>query len=122
MVKCWIQRTSHRDYIRGQDEADLPAKEAQRQEEARILESQLHPWWAEGASAAAGEGQEASDDAVGGRVPSQSLRRYARIRRRETLERTLRAGTVARTSYFRMCYRKGEGPPGAAFLAGKKVG
>ncbi len=55
-------------------------------------------------------------------MPSESLSRYPRIRRRETLERTLRAGAVARTSYFRMCYRVGEGPPGVAFLAGKRVG
>ena len=55
-------------------------------------------------------------------MPSESLRKYPRIKRRETLERTLRAGTVARTSYFRMCYQAGEGPPGVAFLAGTKVG
>jgi ribonuclease P protein component len=55
-------------------------------------------------------------------VASQSLRRYPRIKGRETLDQTLRAGSVARTSYFRMCYRAGEGPPGVAFLAGKKVG
>ena len=55
-------------------------------------------------------------------MPSESLSRYPRIGRRETLDVTLRAGLVARTSYFRMCYRVGEGPPGVAFLAGKKVG
>jgi ribonuclease P protein component len=55
-------------------------------------------------------------------VASQSLRRFPRIRRRETLDETIRTGEVARTSYFRVCYQKGEGPPGVAFLAGKKVG
>jgi len=55
-------------------------------------------------------------------VPSESLRRFPRINRRETLERSLKSGAVARTSYCRMCYRMGEGPPGVAFLAGKRVG
>jgi ribonuclease P protein component len=55
-------------------------------------------------------------------VPSESLRRYPRISRRETLDLTVRSGSVVRTSYGRMCYRAGEGPPGVAFLAGKKVG
>lgn len=107
---------------RGQDEADVPTEEAQGKEEARVSEPQLESWWTEGPGAAAGEGQEASDDAVGSRVPSESLRKYPRIKRRETLDQTVRAGSVARTPYFRMCYRAGEGPPGVAFLAGKKVG
>ena len=107
---------------RGQHEADIPAEEAQRQEEARVPEPQLHSWWSESSGAAAGEGQEASDDALGGGVPSESLRKYPKIKRRETLDQTLRAGSVARTSYCRMCYRAGEGPPGVAFLAGKRVG
>jgi len=55
-------------------------------------------------------------------VASQSLRRFARVKRRETLDETIRTGKVARTTYFRACYRAGEGPPGVAFLAGKKVG
>ena len=55
-------------------------------------------------------------------MPSESLRRFPRINRRETLERALKSGSVARTSYFRLCYQLGEGPPGVAFLAGKKVG
>lgn len=55
-------------------------------------------------------------------MPSESLRRFPRIKRRETLERALKSGRVARTSYFRLCYQLGEGPPGVAFLAGKKVG
>ncbi len=94
---------------RGQHEADVPAEETQRQEEARISEPQLHSGWPESPGAAAGEGQEASDDAVGGGVPSESLRKYPKIKRRETLDQTLRAGSVARTSYFRMCPRE-EGP------------
>ena len=55
-------------------------------------------------------------------MASQSLRRFPRIRRRETLDETIRTGLVARTSYFRVCYRMGEGPPGVAFLAGRRVG
>ena len=55
-------------------------------------------------------------------MASQSLRRFPRIRRRETLDRTIRTGKVVRTAYFRVCYLIGEGPPGVAFLAGKKVG
>ena len=55
-------------------------------------------------------------------MASQSLRRFPRIRRRETLDRTIRTGKVARTTYFRVCYLAGEGPPCVAFLAGKKVG
>jgi ribonuclease P protein component len=55
-------------------------------------------------------------------LPSESLRRFPRINRRETLERALKSGEVARTSYFRLCYETGDGPPGVAFLAGKKVG
>ena len=35
---------------------------------------------------------------------------------------TLRAGSVVRTPYFTARYRAGEGPPGVAFLAGRKVG
>ena len=55
-------------------------------------------------------------------MPSQSLKRFRGIKNRETLELTIKAGSVARTSYFRVCYRAGEGPPEVAFLAGKKVG
>ena len=53
---------------------------------------------------------------------SESLSRFPSIKRRETLDETIKTGRVARTSYFRVCYRVGEGPPGVAFLAGKKVG
>ncbi len=55
-------------------------------------------------------------------MPSESLKRFSRINRRETLDLTVQSGAVARTSYCRLCYRTGEGPPGVAFLAGKKVG
>ena len=52
----------------------------------------------------------------------QTLGRDRTIRDRRTLELTLRAGGVARTPYFIARYRAGEGPPGVAFLAGRKVG
>ncbi|MBN2564474.1 MAG: ribonuclease P protein component [Candidatus Eisenbacteria bacterium] len=42
--------------------------------------------------------------------------------RRRALELTLRTGLAVRTPYFRARYLLGEGPPGVAFLAGKKVG
>lgn len=34
----------------------------------------------------------------------------------------MRAGNVVRTPYFRLHYERGVGPPGVAFLAGKRVG
>lgn len=108
--------------IRGRDEAHVPAQEEKRQEEARIPESKFQSGWQEGPRAQAHEGQEASDDALGDPVPSQSLKRFRRVKRRETLDETIRTGRVARTTYFRVCYLEGEGPPGVAFLAGKKVG
>ena len=52
----------------------------------------------------------------------QALGRDRTIRDRKTLELTLRAGEVVRTPYFTVRYRAGEGPPGVAFLAGRKVG
>ena len=52
----------------------------------------------------------------------QALGRNRTIRDRKTLELTLRAGEVVRTPYFTVRYRAGEGPPGVAFLAGRKVG
>ena len=55
-------------------------------------------------------------------MASERLGRYRRIARRETLELTLRTGLVIRTPYFRARYLLGEGPPGVAFLAGKRVG
>jgi len=55
-------------------------------------------------------------------VASESLRRFRKIRRRETLDEVIRTGEVARTPYFRVCYLTGEGPPGVAILAGRKVG
>jgi len=38
------------------------------------------------------------------------------------VERTLRTGGVVRTPHFTLRYLRGEGPPGAAFLAGRRVG
>jgi ribonuclease P protein component len=55
-------------------------------------------------------------------VASERLGRYPKIDRRERLEQTLRTGLVMRTPYFRARYLLGEGPPGVAFLAGKRVG
>jgi ribonuclease P protein component len=55
-------------------------------------------------------------------VASESLGRYRRISRRDELELALRTGLVMRTPYFRARYLRGEGPPGVAFLAGRKVG
>lgn len=48
--------------------------------------------------------------------------RYRRISRRGEIELTLRTGSVIRTPYFRARYLLGDGPPGVAFLAGRKVG
>lgn len=44
------------------------------------------------------------------------------IRERELLDRTIKTGQVVRTRYFRMHCLAGEGPPGLAFLAGRRVG
>jgi ribonuclease P protein component len=55
-------------------------------------------------------------------LASESLGRYRRIRRRDELERALRTGLGIRTPYFRARYLLGDGPPGVAFLAGRKVG
>ncbi len=55
-------------------------------------------------------------------MTSNKLGRSRRLRDRRAMELTLRAGTVVRTPYFRMCYRRGVGPPGVAFLAGSRVG
>jgi ribonuclease P protein component len=55
-------------------------------------------------------------------VASEKLGRYRKITRRDTLELTLRTGLVIRTPYFRARYLLGEGPPGVAFLAGRRVG
>lgn len=52
----------------------------------------------------------------------ESLKRFRAIKKRRELELTLKTGKVARTDFFRVCYLTGEGPPGVAFLAGRKVG
>ncbi len=44
------------------------------------------------------------------------------IHDRSLLDRTIKTGRVVRTRYFRMHYLTGEGPPGLAFLAGRRVG
>jgi len=44
------------------------------------------------------------------------------IRERSLLDRTIKTGQVVRTRYFRMHCLTGEGPPGLAFLAGRRVG
>jgi ribonuclease P protein component len=41
---------------------------------------------------------------------------------RRALEGVLRDGKVVRSPYFRLRYREGIGPPGVAFLAGRRVG
>ena len=52
----------------------------------------------------------------------ETLGRERTIRDRRTLELTMRAGSVVRTPCFTARYQAGEGPPGIAFLAGRKVG
>ncbi len=44
------------------------------------------------------------------------------IKQRSLLDNTIRTGQVLRTRYFRMHWLTGEGPPGLAFLAGRRVG
>jgi ribonuclease P protein component len=50
------------------------------------------------------------------------MRDYRAIGGRRALERVLRSGKAVSTSYFRMHYLEGGGPPGLAFLAGRSVG
>lgn len=52
----------------------------------------------------------------------EKLGRERIIRDRAALRETLRSGRAIRTKYFTLRYRAGEGPPGVAFLTGKKVG
>jgi ribonuclease P protein component len=44
------------------------------------------------------------------------------IHERSLLDCTIKTGQVVRTRLFRMHYLTGEGPPGLAFLAGRRVG
>lgn len=55
-------------------------------------------------------------------MPSHELGRERIVRDRKVLEHTLKAGKVVRTKFFRVHCLAGEGPPGAAFLAGRRVG
>ncbi len=55
-------------------------------------------------------------------MSSNTLSRSRIIRKRRLLSQVMRAGTVVRTPYFRLHYERGVGPPGVAFLAGKRVG
>jgi len=106
----------------GGDEANVPAEEAEGKDEARVLEAQLDGGRQEGAVAAAREGQEAADDAVGADVASERRRRHRGSMGRRVLGETVRGGRAVRTPYFKLRYRTGVGPPGVAFLAGRGVG
>lgn len=52
----------------------------------------------------------------------ETLGRDRIIRSRSEIRETLQRGKAVRTEFFTLRYRLGEGPPGVAFLAGKKVG
>lgn len=55
-------------------------------------------------------------------MPSKRLNEHRRVASRGAVDATLKCGEVVRTPFFRMHYRVGEGPPGVAFLAGRRVG
>ena len=55
-------------------------------------------------------------------MSSYGLSKARIIREPEVLTRALRTGKVVTTEYFRAYYLAGEGPPGVAFLAGRRVG
>ena len=55
-------------------------------------------------------------------MSSQSLSKARIIREPAELTRALRTGRVVTTECFRAYYLAGEGPPGVAFLAGRRVG
>lgn len=55
-------------------------------------------------------------------MPSHGLGRERIIRDRKVLEHTLKTGKVVRTKFFRAHCLTGVGPPGVAFLAGRRVG
>jgi len=55
-------------------------------------------------------------------VRSRRRGRRRRIEGRRALEGVLRDGKVVRSPYFRLRYLAGAGPPGVAFLAGRRVG
>jgi ribonuclease P protein component len=108
--------------VRGTHEADVPAEEAEGQEEARIPGAEREPRRSKGACAEESQGQEAAHNAIGAPVPRYKLGRDRILRERSVITDTLRAGRAIRTQHFTLRYREGEGPPGVAFLAGRKVG
>ena len=55
-------------------------------------------------------------------MSSNKLPRRRIIRERRLLSSAMRTGSVVRTPYFRLHYERGVGPPGVAFLAGKRAG
>lgn len=118
----WVQKQPDGERGRGRDEENVPAEEEEGKEEARVSEAELERRWAEDPRAAACEGQKAPDEQVGGRVSSQGLGRDRRIGSRRALELTVRSGLVVRCPYFKLRYRRGVGPPGVGFLAGRRVG
>jgi ribonuclease P protein component len=107
---------------RGKHEADLSAEEAKGQEEARVPEAQCERERQEDPRPEACEGQEAPDESVGVGVVSHELGRDRRIEGGRALKAALREGKVVRSPYFKLRYLTGEGPPGVAFLAGRRVG
>ncbi|MBD3349542.1 MAG: ribonuclease P protein component [Candidatus Eisenbacteria bacterium] len=59
---------------------------------------------------------------MGEALARERLGRDRIIRDRTEIRETLRTGKAVRTEFFTLRYRLGDGPPGVAFLAGKKVG
>lgn len=55
-------------------------------------------------------------------MQSDRLNAHRRVADHEAVEATLKSGEAVRTPFFRMLYRVGQGPPGVAFLAGRRVG
>jgi ribonuclease P protein component len=55
-------------------------------------------------------------------VASHRRGKVRRIGSRRALELTVRTGEVVRCPYFKLRYRRGVGPPGVGFLAGRRVG
>lgn len=55
-------------------------------------------------------------------MPSKRLNGHRRVASRGDVDAALKTGEIVRTPFFRMHFRVGEGPPGVAFLAGRRVG
>jgi ribonuclease P protein component len=55
-------------------------------------------------------------------VQSDRLNAHRRVADHSAVEAALKGGEAVRTPFFRMLYRAGQGPPGVAFLAGRRVG